>query len=251
LSSIALSLITLVCILGGILVGAVVRNRLSEHHLSGDARDVVRLGTGLIGTIAALVMGLLISSAKSSFDAQSAQVRQVTANVILLDMILAQYGEEATAHRQLLRRAVPSFVASVWQTANPSSATAFHATNEGEAIYAKVQELVPKNDAQRSLQARAVQITTELAQTRLLLFTQRNDGIPLPFLAVLVFWLTIIFGSFSLFAEPNRVVISALVIFALSATGAIYLILELSHPFEGFLRISSDPLTSALASIRT
>ena len=249
-NSFTLSLITLVCILGGILLGAWLRKRLPEHHLSGDAKDVVRLGTGLIGTIAALVLGLLIASAKNSYDTQSAQVRQVTANVILLDLMLEQYGTEANAVRELMRRAVPGLVNNVWQETNSRPASPFQATTEGEAIYGKIQELAPKNDTQRSLQARAVQLTADLAQTRLLLFAQKNDGIPMPFLAVLVFWLTIIFGSFSLFAEPSRMVIGALVIFAVSATGAIYLILELSHPFAGLLQIPSGPLSNALGLLR-
>ena len=251
MSSFTLSLLTLVCILGGIFLGASLRQRVPEHHLGGDAKDVVRLGTGLIGTISALVLGLLIASAKSSYDTQSAQVRQMTANVILLDLMLEQYGTDANAVRELIRRAVPRLVANLWQDFDSRSTAPFQATTEGEAIYTKLQELAPKNDTQRSLQARALQLTSDLAQTRLLLFAQKNDGIPMPFLAVLVFWLTIIFGSFSLFAEPSRMVIGALVIFAVSATGAIYLILELTHPFAGLLQISSDPLNNALRPLRT
>lgn len=250
MNSLALSLITLACILGGVLIGALLRDRLPEHHLSGDAKDVVRLGTGLIGTIAALVLGLLIASAKSSYDTQSAQVRQMTANVILLDLILEQYGSDTNGVRDLMRRAVVGLVDSVWRETNSPAASPFQATNEGEAIYKKISELVPTNDTQRSLQTRAVQVTADLAQTRLLLFAQKNDGIPMPFLAVLVFWLTIIFGSFSLFAQPSRMVVGALVLFSVSATGAIYLILELSHPFAGLLQISSDSLSHALSPLR-
>jgi len=247
-SSFTLSLIALICILSGILLGGSLRNRLPNHHLTGDTKDVVRLGTGLIGTIAALVLGLLIASAKNSYDTQSAQVRQLTANVVLLDLMLAQFGAEANAVRESLRRAVPRLVENVWDFDSQSSAP-FRATTEGEAIYGKIQELVPKNETQRSLQSRAIQLTADLAQTRLLLFAQKSDGLPMPFLAVLVFWLTIIFGSFSLFAEPNRMVIGALIVFALSATGAIYLILELSHPFAGLLQVSRDPLSNALGPL--
>ena len=247
MSPIAFSLITLACILSGILLGALLRNALPDHHLSGDAKDVARLGTGLIGTMAALVLGLLITSAKSSYDTQSAQVRQITANIILLDFILAEYGDEARTPRDLMRRGVVSLVDHVWHRS--SSAAPFEATKEGEALYSKIQELSPKNEAQRSLQARAIQVITDLAQTRLLLFTQKNDAIPTPFLAMLVFWLTIIFAGFSLFAQPTPMVIGTLVVFALSATGAIYLILELSQPFAGLMQVSSDPLRNALVPL--
>jgi hypothetical protein len=249
MSETALSLITLACILGGILLGVILRNALPDHHLSGDAKDVVRLGTGLIGTIAALVLGLLISSAKSSYDTQSAQVRQLTANVIMLDLLLAEYGGEAGELRQLMRPGIVRLIDRLWHTDSSHSASWFEASRENEALYWKIVELAPKTDAQRALHPRAAQVLTDLAQTRLLLFTQRNDPIPMPFLAVLVFWLTIIFMSFSLFANPGPVVIGALILFALSASGAVYLILELGEPFSGIMQISSEPLRNALAPL--
>src|SRR6202045_4731772 len=102
MNAIALSCITFVCISGGALLGMF----LPGHHLSTDDKDVVRLGTGLIGTIAALVLGLLIASAKNSYDTQSTQITQMTASVVLLDRLLAQYGAETGAVRDLLRRGI-------------------------------------------------------------------------------------------------------------------------------------------------
>src|SRR5216683_4511376 len=97
MSPIALSLIVFACVFGGTFLGMFLRKRLPGHHLSGDTKDVVRLGTGLIGTIAALVLGLLIGSAKSSYDTQSTQIKQLTANIILLDRFLEEYGPETGA----------------------------------------------------------------------------------------------------------------------------------------------------------
>jgi hypothetical protein len=228
------------------LLGTVMRSVLPSHYLS-DAKDVVRLGTGLIGTIAALVLGLLIASAKASYDTQSAHVRQMEANVILLDLMLADYGSETHEIRELMRRSVMAWVERVWQQGGLHPAARFEAIHESEIAFAKIQELLPRSEAQRSLKARAVQLATDLAQTRLLLFTtQRDHALPMPFLAILVFWLTIIFASFNLFVQPNPVVVGALMIFAISSTGAIYLILELSHPFTGLLQVSSEPLRTAL-----
>jgi hypothetical protein len=250
MSPIALSSISFLCIVGGIALGALLRRALPERHLSGDAKDVVRLGAGLVGTIAALVLGLLIASAKSSFDTQNTEVKQLTANILLLDLVLAEYGTETQAHRELMRRGVDKLVDRVWRDRRSAGVAApFEATNEGEALDLQIQSLAPRNDAQRSLRERAVKIATDIAQTRLLLFTQTHDTIPMPFLAVLVFWLTIIFASFSLFAQPSPTVIGALLIFALSATGAIYLILELSQPFSGLMQIASDQLRNALAPL--
>jgi hypothetical protein len=253
MSAVALSCITFVCISGGAVLGMVLRNMLPEHHLSTDAKDVVRLGTGLIGTIAALVLGLLIASAKGSYDTQSSQIRQMTANIVLLDNVLAQYGPETETARNLLRRGVTILADRMWRENSPGLAKVapFEASAASEAFYANLQELLPQNDSQRSLQARAIQISTDIAQTRLLLFAQTNNSIPMPFLVVLIFWLTIIFASFSLFARPNPIVVGSLFVFALSAAGTIYLILELGQPFEGLMQLPSAPLRNALRPLGT
>src|SRR5205814_4668626 len=186
MNAIALSCITFACISGGALLGMF----LPGHHLSTDDKDVVRLGTGLIGTIAALVLGLLIGSAKSSYDTQGTQVKQLTANIILLDRFLEEYGPETVALRNLMRRGVTILADRMWRENNSESAKAvpFAASTEADTFYLKLQELSPKNDFQRSLQARAIQVGTDIAQTRLLLFAQMGNSIPMPFLVVLIFW---------------------------------------------------------------
>jgi hypothetical protein len=246
LSPLLVSTLVFAVIVGGVGVGVLLRHVLPEHHLAEDAKDVVRLGTGLVGTIAALVLGLLIASATSSYDTQSAQVQRVTADFILLDRLLEQYGPEALSARTLMRRALTPLVARIWRENGPANVAPFEATAPGEAAYAAVQGLSPQSEVQRLLKARAVEVSNDLIQTRLLLFVQADGSIPAPFLAVLVFWLAIIFASFSLFSRLNPTVIVALVIFALSAAGAIFLILELTQPFTGVMQISAAPLRNAL-----
>src|SRR5204862_890991 len=111
MNAIALSCITFACISGGALLGMF----LPGHHLSTDDKDFVRLGTGLIGTIAALVLGLLIASAKTSYDTQSTQIKQMTASIILLDHLLEQYGPQAAAIRNLMRRSVVVLADRMWR----------------------------------------------------------------------------------------------------------------------------------------
>ena len=247
MNALALTCITFVCISGGALLGMF----LPGHHLSTDDKDVVRLGTGLIGTIAALVLGLLIASAKSSYDTQSTQVTHMTSNTVLLDNLLMEYGPETNAPRTLLRRGVVVLADRMWRenSSDAAKANPFAASSESETFFAKLQQLSPQNDSQRSLQARAIQIATDIAQTRLLLFAQTNNSIPMPFLVVLIFWLTIIFGTFGLFAKPSATVFGSLFVFALSAAGAIYLVLELGQPFAGLMQISSAPLRNALTPL--
>ena len=247
MNAIALSCITFACISGGALLGMF----LPGHHLTTDDKDVVRLGTGLIGTIAALVLGLLIASAKSSYDTQSTQVTQMTSNIVLLDNLLAEYGPETNELRNLLRRGVAVLADRMWRenSSDVAKVVPFEASDASGAFFAKLQQLSPQNDSQRSLQARAIQIATDIAQTRLLLFAQRNNSIPMPFLVVLIFWLTIIFGSFGLFAKPSATVFGSLFVFALSAAGAIYLVLELGQPFSGLMQLSSAPLRRVLVPL--
>jgi len=245
MSALALSCVIFLLVLGGIFAGTALRRALPSHHLAKETQDVVRLGAGLIATIAALVLGLLIGGAKGSFDTRSTQLQQLTANVILLDSLLAQYGPEATPLRRQLRGAINPLIDRLWHekiTMEP-----FTTNEEGEKVYLAILALSPQTETQRSLQARAVQVANDLAQTRLLLFVETENQIPIPFLAILVFWLFIIFLSFSLFSDLNATALAFLCVFGLSASCAIYLILELNDPFNGLMRISDIPLRTGLA----
>ena len=249
MSALTLSGIIFVLTLGGIFLGMLLRRALPRHHLDEHVKDVVRLGVGLIATIAALVLGLLIAAAKSSFDTQTGQVRQITANLILLDNILAQYGPEARPVREQLRSTVGPFADRLWREKEAGASGPFEADGAAEQVYLDIQKLKPHDDLQRSLQSRAVQISNDLAQVRFLLFVESENLVPIPFLAVLAFWLMIIFASFSLFSPPNVTVFTCLVLFALSAACGIFLILELSRPFTGLMSISSVPLRNALGAL--
>lgn len=249
MNPLALSSVIFVSTLGGIFLGTLLRRALPKHHLSKDSQDIVKLGAGLIATIAALVLGLLIAAAKSSFDTQNTQIKQITANIILLDNLLAQYGPETRPIREQMRSTIGPFADRLWREKEASATGRFEANAAGEKVYLEIQALSPQNDLQRSLQARAAQISTDLAQTRILLFVESDNLIPAPFLAILVFWLVIIFASFSLFSELNVTVFIFLSLFALSASCAIFLILELSQPFSGLMMISSAPLRNALGPL--
>ncbi len=248
MSSMAIGLIVFGCVFGGALFGLWLRSRLPERHLSSESKDLVKVGMGLIATMSALVLSLLIASAKSSFDTQRAELSQMSANIILLDRVLAHYGPETKECRELVRQFTGVLNARYWPD-EASSAPQANPSSNTEILYDKIQALTPKDDNQKTLQAQALKIGVDIAQTRWLLFSQRGSSIPVPFMIVLVFWLTMLFTSFSLFAPANATVIVTLFVCALSVSGAIFLVLELDRPFDGVVRLSSKPLHNAIEQL--
>jgi len=248
LSAIAVSAIVFALIFGGTLLGMFLRSRLPEHHLTAESKEVVRLATALVGTLAALVLGLLVASTRTSYEQTSGQISRMIADSVVLDWLLAEYGPETTPLRQALREAMGSMADAIWR-ADARSAGPFLPNSASEAAYYQIQALEPHTAVQRALQARATQIATDLAQTRLLLFAQPVDAISTPFLMVLVLWLALIFTSFTTFARPNATVATVMFVCVLSASSAIFLILEMGSPFDGLMQISSEPLRNALGPL--
>lgn len=244
-----ISAIAFAVVLGGAMLGMYFRKVVAANHLRDDVKDVVRLSTGLIGTIAALVLGLLIASAKNSYDARASQFKQITANVILLDLLLEQYGPDAQNLRAMLRLGIPILVERITNEGRSGRGVPFETTSEAQLFVNRIQELKPNNEAQHSLQTRVVNAAVQLAQSRLALFTQAHDSIPAPFLTILIFWLAIIFASFGLFVRPVPIVIVTFVVGALSVSGALFLVLEMDQPFEGMFQISTETLSNALAPL--
>ncbi len=245
MSSLAIGLIVFACVFGGAVVGMVLRSVLPKHHLSDESKDVVKLGTGLIATMAALLLGLLVSSAKGVYDTQSNELTEMSGKILLLDRILAHYGSEARDVRALLRQSVSRAIERLWELNLPVSAPP--TAPEAETLWDSIQELVPTTEPQRALQAEAQRLCAELGRTRMLLFAQQSSSISLPFLIVVVCWIAIIFASFGLFAPRNLTVITTLFLCALSVSGAIFLIVELNYPFRGLMQLSSAPLRNVLA----
>jgi hypothetical protein len=249
MSSITVSSIVFACIFGGALLGIVLHAVLPQHHLGSDTKDIVKLCMGLVGTMAALVLGLLVASAKGSYDAQSAELTQMSANIALLDRALALYGPETTEQRTILRGAATRMLDQIWPKEGASASSAAPTAAGGQILYEKIQGLAPKSDTQRSLQSQALSIAVDIGKTRYLMFAQQATSVSLPLLVVLGLWLTVIFISFGLFAPFNGTVIASLFVSALSVSGAILLILEMYTPYAGLIQISSAPLRAALAQL--
>jgi hypothetical protein len=251
MSELAIALIIFACVFASTLVGLFLRGMLPEHHLSSDSKDVMKLAMGLIATMAALVLGLITASAKSSFDAQNSEMVHSAADIIRLDRVLARYGPETKEIRDLLKRSVAVRINLLWPEdgSAPKNLDSPEMTRATEGLGDKIRDLSPRNDLQREFKSRAVLISSDLLATRWLQIAQLSDPVPLLFLVVLTFWLSILFGTFGLFAPRNATVIVALVLCAVAVSGSTFLILEMHRPFEGLMKISPDPMRYALSQL--
>lgn len=249
---ILMGFVAFACSMAGIGLGLYLRNRLPGHHLSDESKDAVKMGAGLLATLTALVLGLLVSSAKNTFDTMSSGLTQSGAKVIMFDRTLAQYGPETQEIRQTLRNTVARAIRMIWpedatSTVSAASLKAFDSAPAGlETIQAQLRRLTPQTDAQRALQTQAMQLVNEVAQSRWLAIEQAQAPLPTAFLIVLLFWLTVFFITLGLFAPPNGTVITVMVVCAMSVGGAIYLVGEMSRPLQGTMKVSSAPLVKAL-----
>ncbi len=226
-------------------VGMHLHRRLPDAHLDGDSKDVIKLVMGLIGTMAALILGLLIASANSNYNAQSTELQSLSANAVLLDRLLLSYGPEAKRARAELREAVIAAHDRIW---TPNGLRPPNLDAAGKFVQ-EVQGLAPKNEAARSIQSRAMQLTDSLMQTRLLMSEQQGGAVPSLFLTALIFWICALFLGFGLLVRSNVTVTVALLVGAFSVSSAIFLILELNEPYRGFLQISDAPIRHVLAQI--
>jgi hypothetical protein len=241
-------IIVFTCTFAGVLLGMWLGIALPEHWLS-ESSETVKVGVGLIATMTALVLGLVTASAKNSFDAVDTSVKQTATQLLALDRVLARYGSETGEIRKGLQRVVGARIDMIWGHGSSKPANLDPMTSgtglAAERLAGAIRGLKPHDDSQRALQARALDLTEAILQARWLAMAGTGASIPVPFLAVLLFWLTITFTSFGLFAPRNALVVTVLFVCALSVGCAIFLVLEMDGPFDGLLKVSADALRYA------
>jgi hypothetical protein len=242
-------MIVCACIFGGAMFGMLLRVMLPEHHLTSDTKDVVKLGSGLIGTMAALVLGLLVGSAKSAYDARKSEIIDLAANVVMLDRTLAHFGPETSDVRDSLKHAAANLIERLWGPQNQGGKPAPVIQQTGDKLYDQLHALSPTTDAQRASLSEANRIFSSMFRSRMLLFAQSGSSLSMPLLGVMTFWLAAVFTSFGLFAPRNATVVATLLASAISVSGAVFLILEMDRPFTGMIQISSAPLKNAMEQL--
>jgi hypothetical protein len=240
------ALIVFGCLVGAVLVGRTLRSFLPQAHLSTESKDAMKLAIGLVATMSALVLGLLVSSAKGAYDTERSEVILMASKITFLARVLDAYGPDAAVVRALLRNTLDEAIQQMWpgQMRRPTDRNPD--VQAGNLAYAALQQLSPQNDMQRVLKPLATTLAGDVAQTRSLLAAQSVPSVSQAMLTILVSWLVVIFVGFSVLAPPNATTVLALMISALAVSGAIFLILELDQPFGGLIGISSEPMLKAL-----
>jgi hypothetical protein len=246
MNSVLACIILLASLVTMMLLGQRLQRHLPDHHLSADSRDAVKLAMGLVATMTALLLALLASSAKGTYDTRRTEVIEMAAKVMLLDRVLTAYGPDAAEARAQFRETVAEGVRRAWSDEAGAQAQVVPSAQANYRVYAAILGLSPRDDAQGDLKARAASLAMDLGQLRMLLLAQSVPSIPKPLLIAVICWLVVIFLTFGLLTPTNATTTLALVAAAVSVASAVFLILELDQPLGGVIRISSEPMSNAL-----
>jgi hypothetical protein len=250
-NALTVAAVVFACAFGGAVAGVYLKGRLPERHRDADSKDVVKLVMGLIATMAALVLGLLIAATHTFYNMQQGEIQSLGVDVVLLDQTLAHYGPEAQQTRRTLREDLANAIQAISPVEGVGTGSMPLARSSGGRpdIFSMVQQLAPSSAAQSFDQSQAMTLLSKIAGTRLLIHEQSSSTLPIPLVVVLVVWLTVLFLGFGLFASLNATVLAALFVGSLSVGGAVFLIVAMGHPYTGMMGISYEPLQSALAQI--
>lgn len=243
-----IGILTFIAIVFGALTGLWLARHLPEAHLSSESRTAVSVSMAVIGTLAALVMSLLISSASSSFNAKTDALHRLAVDIIRLDRALRQYGPEAKDVRDLVRSYAETKAEELSDYGNPSS-LGLRSLTKFEALTSRILDLQPGDNHQQQVQAQALKALDSIADARWLLIEKASTSLPTSFVILLIFWLALLFGSFGLFAPSNATVIIVLLLCALAISGGVFMVLELGTGTKGLIRVSTDPIFNAIREI--
>jgi hypothetical protein len=244
-----IGLISFAAIFGGVIAGMLVARRLPGHHLNAETQSAVTVSVAVIGTLSALVLGLMITAANRSFSARSDDVRELAVQLIRIDRNLHRYGPEADDVRLALHAWAKAKMQQLFPEKGQEPPSAQGTIIMLESVQDEILDLVPKNPRQTYLRTLCLTLTSAIIQARWSLETLTGQSIPIPFLILLVFWLSIVFASFGLFAPPNPTTIIMLLFCAVAVSGEIYFIEELDNPASGLIQVAPDAMRNAVKEI--
>jgi hypothetical protein len=240
----------LAAILVGAFAGVKVRDRLPKHHLTDETKNLVSVSTAVVATVSALVLGLLISNANTSFTRLGGEVTTLSAEILRLDHILRRYGADAEPARETLLEYAEHKAADLFPDDPANVRLSNPATYE---LFQRLEDMLlalrPANPRDQWWLSQATALAAKIGDARWLLAQQVGQGTPKAFVALLVFWLALLFASFGLFAPPNLTSTITLTLCALAVAGAVAMFLELEQGFGGVVRISPEPMRKAVLTL--
>lgn len=251
MNPVGIGFVTFACAFGGALIGNYIRTLLPPTHLSKESQDIMRLGMGLVATMTALLLGLVTASARSAFDSQDSAIRTSMSNILTADRLLARYGPETKPIRDSLKEAVAYRLQTTWPESSPAGSGLVQ-EQQGipvEQIENQILALSPATETQRWFKAEALKLTVDIMKTRWRVLESQAGSVPFAFLVVVIFWLTVTFTSFGLYAQQNASVVAVLLVSALSVAAAVFLILELDGPFTGVIKVPSHSVQYTLQQL--
>jgi hypothetical protein len=244
-------LLAFAVIFGGGVVGLIAGKLMPETYNDAATRTVVQTAMRTVSLLAALVLGLLVATAKNKFDSSNMQVERFASDLMALDRELANYGPEASDIRSLLRKYTAAKIAATW----PSDSAPKPALDDPppwrliDAMQQQLRRLTPQSQEQRATLTGALQIAADLTKATWLQKAQESDHVPQPFVLILMAWLFILFVGFGIFGTRNALTVTALFVCALSIASAVALVDDLDSPFGGVVRVSAQPMQKALAQL--
>ncbi len=230
------------------IIGFNLYRLLPEHHLSKETYDVIRLGAGMLSVLASLVLGLLIATVKTSYDNTNSAVRSYAADLTVLDETLRDYGEGALEARRRLRDYTTRLLDDVWRAPHehPFLVEDRAAGELLEHVRDAIRALPMATRDEQSVAGEAEQIATSLLRQRWLLLERTGPSVHPAMIVILVLWIAAIFVSFGINAPRHATMYAVFLVLSLAIGSAIFLILEMDTPFEGLIRISGEPIETAL-----
>jgi hypothetical protein len=249
MTTVIIGLISFVAIFGGVLVGMFAARRLPGHHLSNETQSAVTVSVAVIGTLSALVLGLMITAANRSFSSRTDDVRELSLQIIRMERNLRRYGPEADDARAKLRAWATIKTHQLFPEKDQTPPSSEEAIVKLESVQDALLALTPADEKQKYLRTLCVTLSSTLIQARWALETRSGHSIPVPFLVLLIFWLAIVFASFGLFAPANPTALIVLLLCSIAVSGGIVLIEELDNPHSGFIQVPSESMRKALIEI--
>ena len=250
MSSWLIAVIILTLMFGAALAGMAVGARLPDHHRSDASHNVVSVSMAVVGTLTALVLGLLLSIANTSFRTEQQQVIAISTDLLRVDKLLRAYGPETERARGALRQYAAGKLRDMLPPDGGPPDTENDATANLLLEAARiVLELAPAAVHQRWIQGQVVGTVANIGQTRWQLVEESRATVPTALLVLLVFWLVLLFGSYGLFAPAACHHDRGAVLSAVAASGAILLIIDLEQPSRGVISLSADPLLHAVVTL--